>query len=132
MLGYVAQNVQMAEVGTGPPPIVRLTAGIAHLLPDLVTSIDEGTRWVVFEPNCESTWSLLRRQIADFLSDLWRHGMLVGSNEAEAYFVVCDRATMTQHDVDAGTLVCDVGVALAEPAEFVVFRIVQTSREFET
>jgi phage tail sheath protein FI len=132
MLEYLAPNVRMEEVSTGPPPIVRLSTGSADLLHELAQSIDEGTRWVVFEPNRESTWAVLRRQIADFLSDVWRGGTLVGSGEAEAFFIVCDRSTMTQDDIDNGTLVCVIGVALAEPAEFEIFRIVRKSGESVT
>ena len=32
---------------------------------------------------------------------------------------------MTQNDIDNGRLVCQVGVAVVKPAEFVIFRIGQ-------
>jgi phage tail sheath protein FI len=32
---------------------------------------------------------------------------------------------MTQNDIDNGRLVCEVGVAVLRPAEFVIFRIGQ-------
>ena len=41
----------------------------------------------------------------------------------EAFFVKCDRTTMTQTDIDNGRLICVVGVALVKPAEFVIVRI---------
>jgi Bacteriophage tail sheath protein len=41
----------------------------------------------------------------------------------EAYFVNCDRTTMTQGDIDAGTVIVVVGFAPLKPAEFVVLRI---------
>ena len=40
-----------------------------------------------------------------------------------AFFVRCDRTTMTQADIDAGRLICHIGVAPVKPAEFVIFRI---------
>ena len=43
----------------------------------------------------------------------------------EAFFVRCDRSTMTQNDLDNGRLICLIGVAPLKPAEFVVFRIGQ-------
>jgi phage tail sheath protein FI len=86
-------------------------------------SIDEGTQWVQFEPNEEATWSLIDRQITIFLGRLWRDGMLVGATEDKAFFVKCDRETMTQDDIDNGRLVCLVGVAPIKPAEFVIIRI---------
>jgi phage tail-like protein len=41
----------------------------------------------------------------------------------QAFFVRCDRKTMTQNDFDNGRLICLIGVAAVKPAEFVIFRI---------
>ena len=49
--------------------------------------------------------------------------------DAEAFFVRCDRSTMTQNDLDNGRLICLVGVALLKPAEFVIFRIGQKTAD---
>jgi len=53
----------------------------------------------------------------------WREGALLGAKANDAFFVRCDRTTMTQADVDLGRVVCLVGCAIARPAEFIVFRI---------
>lgn len=39
-------------------------------------SIDEGTQFVVFEPNSEATWAIVRRRISSFLTRVWRDGAL--------------------------------------------------------
>ena len=52
-----------------------------------------------------------------------------GTKPVEAYFVRCDRTTMTQNDLDNGRLVCLVGVAPLRPAEFVIFRIGQQTAD---
>ena len=88
-------------------------------------SIDKGTQWAVFEPNSSRLWNNIRRTIEDFLLVLWRDGALLGSKPEEAYFVRCDRTTMTQNDLDNGRLICLIGVAPVKPAEFVIFRIGQ-------
>lgn len=88
-------------------------------------SIDKGTQWAVFEPNDESLWANVRRTVEDFLLLEWRSGALVGDKPERAYFVKCDRTTMTQKDLDNGLLVCLIGVAPTRPAEFVIFRIGQ-------
>jgi uncharacterized protein len=90
-------------------------------------SIDKGTQWAVFEPNGETLWQQVRRVIEDFLMNEWRTGALLGSKAEEAFFVRCDRTTMTQNDIDQGRLVCLVGVAAIKPAEFVVLRISQNT-----
>ena len=86
-------------------------------------SLDRGLQWVVFEPNAEPLWARVRRSISNFLTLLWRNGALEGTKPEEAYFVKCDRTTMTQTDIDEGRLIVLVGVAPVKPAEFVIVRI---------
>lgn len=88
-------------------------------------SIDKATQWAVFEPNNEALWASIRQSVQDFLLATWRTGALMGSKPEQAYFVRCDRTTMTQNDLDNGRLICLVGVAPTYPAEFVIFRIGQ-------
>lgn len=95
----------------------------------LEESIDEGTQWVVFEPNDESLWALVRQTVSDFLTTVWRSGALAGTTAQEAFFVACDRTTMTEDDLANGRLICVIGVAPVFPAEFVIFRIQQKTRE---
>ena len=91
----------------------------------LERSIDIGTQWAVFEPNGELLWANVRRTISDFLLNEFQMGALLGDKPEVAYFVKCDRSTMTQNDLDNGRLVCLIGVAPLKPAEFVIFRIGQ-------
>jgi hypothetical protein len=95
-------------------------------------SIDQGTQWVVFEPNDEPTWARVRLSITNFLTTQWRNGALQGATAAEAFFVKCDRTTMTQDDIDNGRLICVIGIAPVKPAEFVIFRIQQKTLDTNT
>lgn len=88
-------------------------------------SIDEGTQWVVFEPNDEKLWARVRQTITQFLLTEWRNGALMGLKPEEAFFVKADRTTMTQSDIDNGRFICIIGVAVVKPAEFVIFRLAQ-------
>ena len=88
-------------------------------------SIDKGTQWAVFEPNGPRLWANIRQTVEDFLLVLWRDGALLGDKPEQAYFVRCDRTTMTQNDLDNGRMICLVGIAPVKPAEFVIFRIGQ-------
>jgi len=91
----------------------------------LERSIDKGTQWAVFEPNGEQLWANVRRTIEDFLLNEWQNGALLGEKPEKAYFVKCDRSTMSQNDLDNGRLICLIGIAPLKPAEFVIFRIGQ-------
>ena len=88
-------------------------------------SIDNGTQWAVFENNGPALWARVTDSIDSFLNNEFASGNLQGSSPAQAFFVRCDRTTMTQNDLDNGRLICLIGVALLKPAEFVVFRIGQ-------
>lgn len=96
-------------------PVRRLAIFLEH-------SIERSTQWAVFEPNDERLWAAMRSTVGDFLMSIWQSGGLPGDKPEDAFFVRCDRSTMTQDDLDKGRLVCLVGYAPVSPAEFVVFR----------
>jgi phage tail sheath protein FI len=95
-------------------------------------SIDQGTQWVVFEPNDEPLWARVRQTVGNFLNTVWRSGALQGAKAEDAYFVKCDYTTMTQDDIDNGRPICVIGIAPVKPAEFVIFRIQQMTLEATT
>jgi phage tail sheath protein FI len=95
----------------------------------LEASIDRGMQWAVFEPNGERLWANITQTVSDFLYNEWRSGALLGTSVDQAFFVRCDRTTMTQNDLDNGRLVCLIGVAIIKPAEFVIFRIGQKTAD---
>jgi uncharacterized protein len=92
-------------------------------------SIDQGTQWAQFEPNDEPLWASVRLSVGSFLHELFRDGAFAGTSPRDAYFVRCDRSTMSQADIDNGNLIVLVGVAPSRPAEFVVIRIQQMTRK---
>jgi phage tail sheath protein FI len=92
-------------------------------------SIDEGTQWTVFEPNTPELWARIRRNITAFLTNEWRKGALFGTTAQEAFFVKCDAETNPIDVRKLGQVVTEIGVAVIEPAEFVIFRITQIVTE---
>jgi uncharacterized protein len=95
----------------------------------LERSIYEGTQWVVFEPNDERLWARVKDTLRIFLRAQWRNGALFGKTEEEAFFITCDRTTMSQDEILNGRLVCEIGIAPVRPAEFVIFRVFQHTAE---
>jgi phage tail sheath protein FI len=100
---------------------------VRRLFNYLEESILNGTQWVVFEPNDDALWAKIRRTISAFLVNEWRAGALFGLTPDEAFYVKCDRETNPAEGIDAGQVVCQIGVAPVKPAEFVVFRLSQFS-----
>jgi len=95
----------------------------------LERSIDRSTQWAVFENNGPQLWANVRETVSSFLYNEWRSNALLGSTPEEAFFVRCDRTTMTQNDLDNGRMICLIGVSVLKPAEFVVFRIGQKTMD---
>jgi hypothetical protein len=90
-------------------------------------SIDEGTQWVVFEPNTPALWQKITRNVSAFLTNVWRSGALFGNTPAEGFYVKCDAETNPPELRELGQVVTEIGVAIVRPAEFVIFRISQWS-----
>jgi len=90
-------------------------------------SIDEGTQWVVFEPNDPSLWGKIRRNLTAFLTNVWRSGALFGLTPEEAFYVKCDAETNPPEVRDLGQVITEIGVAIVRPAEFVIFRVTQAT-----
>jgi phage tail sheath protein FI len=88
-------------------------------------SILGGTQWVVFEPNDNLLWGAVKRTIAAFLYRVWLDGALFGTTPEQAFYVKCDDETNPSEVIEAGQVVCEIGIAPVKPAEFVVFRLAQ-------
>ncbi len=93
----------------------------------LKESITDGTRWMVFEPNSDQLWSEIRRDVGAFLTRVWQDGALVGATPDAAFFVKCDAETNPPEVRDAGQVVAIIGIAPVKPAEFVVFKLMQST-----
>jgi phage tail sheath protein FI len=93
----------------------------------LEESIKRGTQWVVFEPNDPSLWSKIILNVSAFLTILWHNGALFGLTPQEAFYVKCDEELNPAEVRDLGMVVTEIGVAIVRPAEFVIFRITQST-----
>jgi hypothetical protein len=92
-------------------------------------SIEEGVQWAVFEPNTPALWQRITRNVTAFLTDVWRSGALFGATAREAFFVKCDAETNPSESRANGQVVAEVGVAISQPAEFIIFRISQSTAQ---
>ena len=88
-------------------------------------SLEAGLAWVVFEPNDNSLWAKVTRDVNSFLKVVWRNGALFGVTPEQAFYVKCDEELNPREIRDLGQLIIEVGMAPVKPAEFVIFRISQ-------
>ena len=98
---------------------------VRRLFNYVAESIMEGTQWSVFEPNDATLWTSLRISASNFLMRTWRSGALFGATPGQAFYVKCDAETNPPDVVEAGQVVCEIGIAPVKPAEFVIFRLSQ-------
>ena len=78
---------------------------------------------VVFEPNTQILWLRVTQLVFGILLPVFESGALRGSRPDQAFFVRCDASNNPPEAVEQGLLLCEVGVAIAAPAEFIVFRV---------
>lgn len=96
---------------------------VRRLLIMIAEVIDEKSQAFVFEPNNPELWRQIEQLITALLDQLWRSGMLDGATAGEAYSVRCDMETNPPQEQDLGRVICEIGLLLPWPAEFVVVRI---------
>ena len=96
---------------------------VRRLMTMLVRTLSQEMQWVVFEPNGDSLQADLRHLLRGYLRRLYRANAFAGATEDEAFFVRCDATLNTQGVVDAGQLIAQIGVAPAEPLEFIVVQL---------
>jgi phage tail sheath protein FI len=65
----------------------------------------------------------LREQVEDFLDRSWRDGALAGDTANDAYYVKCGAETSPPEVIEAGQVVCEIGIAPVKPREFAIFRL---------
>jgi phage tail sheath protein FI len=104
---------------------------VRRLVTYITQSIMEGTRWAVFEPNDETLWRSIRRDVGAFLTRMWSEGALFGSSPEQGFYVKCDEEANTPEVVEAGQVVMEIGIAPVKPAEFVSIRISQLTATAE-
>jgi len=98
---------------------------VRRLMSMIEKSVEVSTRWAVFEPNDFSLRHTLVHSLSVFLETIWRTGALKGTKPSDGFYVKCDETNNPPAVVDVGRIVCEVGVAVAAPMEFLVFEIHQ-------
>jgi len=107
------------------PDALWKAVNVRRVCMNLEESIDLGIGWTVFEPYNETLWNRTASVIDNFLFQMWENRVLQGDRREKAYFVKCDRTTMTQSDIDNKRLICRIGIAVTGPSDFIIFNVMQ-------
>jgi phage tail sheath protein FI len=98
---------------------------VRRLLLYIEKSVQNATRFAVFQPNNPSLWATIKRQVSDFLYTVWRDGALFGATPAQAYRVKVDEELNPPSIRALGQLIIEVVLYPVTPAEYIVFRVIQ-------
>ncbi|WP_224360837.1 phage tail sheath subtilisin-like domain-containing protein [Hyalangium versicolor] len=96
---------------------------VRRLMTLLCRVLERQMQWVVFEPNNGRLRGEVRQLLRTYLRQLFLANAFQGAREEEAFFVRCDETLNSRQVVDSGRLIAEVGVAPAEPLEFLVLQI---------
>lgn len=94
-----------------------------RLLSYVEKSVETAMQWTVFETNDFALRRTLVHMLTEFLTGIWQRGGLQGTRPEQGFYVRCDETNNPQAVTDAGQIVCEVGVAIPAPMEFLVFEI---------
>lgn len=109
-----------------PPDITAWRfVNVRRLTTFIEKSIQEGTRFAVFQPNNLQLWQQIKRLVTSFLTDQWTEGALFGDTAAQAFRVQVDEAINPPSIRALGQLVVQVTIVPTTPAEFIVFQVIQ-------
>ena len=96
-----------------------------RLMSMIEESVYKSMQWAVFETNDYSLRRTLAHSLTVFLEAIWREGGLKGALPSEGFYVKCDETNNPPAVVDLGQVICEVGIAIVAPMEFIVFEIRQ-------
>lgn len=94
-----------------------------RILDAIEKSLERALHWMVFEPNNLMTRQAVDMSARSFLDQVWRDGVLAGLSPEAAFTVKCDSDNNPADTREVGQMVVDIGVAPAEPYEFVLLRL---------
>ncbi len=104
---------------------------VRRLMSMIEKALAIGLQWAVFEPNGFLTRARAMMVVTFFLDSLQEQGMFAGATAEESFFVRCDLDNNPPEERGLGRLLVEVGVAPAQPFEFLVLRVGRVSDSIE-
>lgn len=98
---------------------------VRRLMSAIEETLQLSSRWTVFQTNNDALRNSLTHSLTVLLQGIWAKGGLQGAQATDAFYVKCDATNNPQTVIDQGQLICEVGVAIPAPMEFLVFEIRQ-------
>ena len=84
----------------------------------ILSSIERGTRWTLFETNGPALWDRATVQLRGFLESLEQEGAFADRPPGERWFVICDQRVNRDCERDRGVVNLLFGFAAGKPGHF--------------
>jgi hypothetical protein len=89
----------------------------------IISSIERGTRWMLFEPNEPATWRRAAAQVRSFLASLEERGAFAQRAAGDRWYVLCDERVNREQHRERGIVNLLFGFAAARPGEFHAYMV---------
>jgi phage tail sheath protein FI len=84
----------------------------------VLSSIQRGTHWLVFERSTPAVWQRAARQVETFLAELDAVHAFAGATQEESYFVICDERINDAESAAVDRINLLFGFAAVRPGDF--------------
>lgn len=108
LFGLTPQDIALLSDVTTSNFNVHRPANINRIISMVTRIVRQTGEDYVFENNGEALWTEITQRLNEVFSLLFDLGALRGKQAEDAFYVRCDRSTMTQQDLDSGRVVVEI------------------------
>lgn len=105
LFGFGNEGIEVLSDVTSSNADAHRPANVNRIISMVRRSAQKAGEEYLFENNGERLWAALTQRLNDVLRVLYDLGALRGKTPEDAFFVRCDRSTMSQQDLDQGRVV---------------------------
>ncbi len=108
LFGHTLDGVQVLSDVTTSNAVAHRPANINRIISMVVRTARIAGDEYVFESNGERLWAEISQRLNDVLRILFDLGALRGKEPEDAFYVRCDKTTMSQQDLDSGRVIAEI------------------------
>jgi len=123
LFGFTPVGLRLLSDVTAYPQESYRYAPVNRLVNVICRAARQMGETAVFQSNGPALWGRVQRFLQNLMTRLWTLNALDGDSAADAFFVRCDRTTMTQNDLDNGMLIAYVTFTAAALIETITVKL---------
>lgn len=108
LFGFTPQDITLLSDVTTSNLSQHRPANINRIISMITRIVRQAGEDYVFENNGEALWAEITQRLNEVFRLLFDLGALRGNQAGDAFYVRCDRSTMTQQDLDSGRVMVEI------------------------